>query len=236
MKHKKSAIIVLVLVVLIGAAAFVGYQFFRVEKITVVGNERYTPEEIIELSGVQYNTNIFMVDENAIRERFTSSPVVVFTKLVRKYPNEIELHVRERQETAIVPYMGAYLVTDEELVVMANGEAQDAEQYPTIEGMNVTSFQLGEILQVEDEYQVKAAERLLIALEGTSLSIKSIDVTNTSSVTLTTREGMVIKVGNMDDIEKRLEKAVKILEILNAEGKTTGTLDVTSSNGGSYMP
>lgn len=236
MKRKKGAIIILILVFLIGAAAFVGYKFFRVEKISVFGNEKYTQDEIIQLCGVEYETNIFMVDENEVREKFVSSPVVMFEKLIRKYPNEIQIFIRERKEKAVVAYLDAYLVVDEEIVVMDNVQAADAAEYCKIEGLQVTSFGVGSVLQADDEYKIKAASQLLTALEGTSLEIASIDVANTSSVLIRTTGGMTIKLGNLDDLENRLKKAESILEVLKQQGKNSGILDVTASNGGSYTP
>ena len=235
MKRKASAIIVLVLLILIAGAAFVGYKYFRVETITVFGNENFTAEEMIELSGVEYGTNLFMVDETEVAERFASSPVVVFEKLVRKYPTELELYVRERKAVVMIAYIDSNLILDNELVVMDTGTEESS--YPVLTGIQITSFQLGQQLVTADEFQLKTTIRLLEALENDyGLDIARIDVSNTSNLLLYTQSGMAIKLGNIDDIEAKLQRTQTIYGILTEQGKTSGTLDVTTGSGGSYLP
>ncbi len=44
-------------------------MFFRTKEITVSGNDRYTPEELISASGIQLEQNIFTVDRGRTADR-----------------------------------------------------------------------------------------------------------------------------------------------------------------------
>ncbi|MGI6168264.1 MAG: cell division protein FtsQ/DivIB [Christensenellales bacterium] len=235
MKRKKTAIILLVLVVLIGAAAFVGYTFFKVEAITVVGNQRYSAEEIINLAGLQYEQNIFMVNEGDVAGNINTSPVLVYEKLERRYPNEMILYVHERQERAYVQYLDSILVVDEEAYITETG-TQAKEGIPSVTGVNVVSFQLGSELQAADPYQIKTLKALMEALLDNPLDVVDINIMDPSNLLLVLQDGTNVKLGNIDAVSDKLRRVSDIYEVLRQQGKTGGVLDVTGERGGSYMP
>ena len=57
---------------LVAAATLGATVFFQVETIAVVGNSRYTAQEVIDASGVQIGDNLFQMNKNQISSRFCS--------------------------------------------------------------------------------------------------------------------------------------------------------------------
>ena len=70
--------------------------FFRVEKITVTGNDRYTQEEIVEISGIRNGDNLYGINKNKISGELRSQlPYIEGVSIHRSLPNTIEIKVSE---------------------------------------------------------------------------------------------------------------------------------------------
>ena len=63
-RHRRSGAVFKVLAVLITAVAILLAMsvFFKISRIDVAGAESYSPEEIIEASGIEVGENLFFVD------------------------------------------------------------------------------------------------------------------------------------------------------------------------------
>ncbi|MGI6176631.1 MAG: cell division protein FtsQ/DivIB [Christensenellales bacterium] len=236
MKRKMGAWIILAIIVLIGGAAFVGYTVFKIEAISIEGNETYSDEEVLYQSGIEMGTNIFMLDENQVQQRISASPVIVYESLERRYPNEVVLRVRERIPVAVVQHLDAFLLIDEEGYIVEIGTFEEAQQYPVITGLNSTAFQLGAQIVATDDFQIQSLNRILVSLRAFDIRLSGIDISNTAEIVLISEEGISIRVGNADELEDKLNRAGDILAHLKTMGKTGGTLDVSSASGGNYIP
>ena len=62
-EYRKRFLYTPLTVLLICAALFLGMSvFFKVSKITVEGSTLYTPEEVIEASGIELGENLFFIN------------------------------------------------------------------------------------------------------------------------------------------------------------------------------
>ena len=92
-------------VVLTVAAVLCLAMFFRTQEIVVVGNQRYTAEEIISASGIQLEQNVFTVDRARTAEQIKGVfsyleevevvPVLPTTMEIRL----VEMCIRDRTRT-----------------------------------------------------------------------------------------------------------------------------------------
>ena len=128
------------------------------------------------------------------------------------------------------------VLMDETLFVMQTSGIENPEAYIHVSGLNLTAAVLGETVKSEDEYQVRTASKMVTAIKQSALVITAIDMTKTASITLKGENDITVRVGSVDEIEGKLQKAYDIMEVLKADGKQGGTLDVTTSKGGSYLP
>ncbi len=70
--------------------------FFQVETVTVNGSVRYTPEEVVEASGIQIGDNLYRFNKNHISSRILQSlPYVEGVSINRKPPSTIVITVTE---------------------------------------------------------------------------------------------------------------------------------------------
>ena len=70
--------------------------FFRMDHITVVGNERYTEQQVLEASGLELGSNLYFVNKYDVKEAiFAQLPYVEEIRINRKLPDTLCIEVRE---------------------------------------------------------------------------------------------------------------------------------------------
>lgn len=226
---------VMLLLVLVALAIFLGTKVFTVRRVTITGVKTVSAEDVLSLADVQPDSNIFVVDKQKIKQGVESSPYLVFEKLVRRLPNTLEIVVRERVAIAAVEYQGAFMQIDHEGILLKAG--QDEAGLASIIGMKVVAFTVGKPLQAADEYQLKVATAVLEALENAGMqnSISQIDVTDTENVELISRQSYRVRLGTAEDLVMKLGRMNEIIPMLVSESRYGGLLDV-SLESPSYSP
>ena len=88
---------------LVAAATLGATVFFQVETIAVVGNSRYTAQEVIDASGVQIGDNLFQMNKNQISQRILQQlPYVGEVSPQRGLPSTLTIQVTEISAAARV--------------------------------------------------------------------------------------------------------------------------------------
>ena len=88
---------------LVAAATLGATVFFQVETIAVVGNSRYTAQEVIDASGVQIGDNLFQMNKNQISQQILQRlPYVGEVSPQRGLPSTLTIQVTEISAAAQV--------------------------------------------------------------------------------------------------------------------------------------
>lgn len=88
---------------LVAAATLGATVFFQVETIAVVGNSRYTAQEVIDASGVQIGDNLFQMNKNQISQQILQRlPYVGEVFPQRGLPSTLTIQVTEISAAAQV--------------------------------------------------------------------------------------------------------------------------------------
>ncbi len=169
--------------------------FFRVETVTVTGNQRYTQEEIIAASGIQMGDNLYALNKVRIDRKIrTQLPYVGELSINRALPSTILITVTEWEAVAqvAVPSPEQAAAAQEELsggktegeeVVLAQEpwlisvKGKLLEQAPedsaavTVTGLTAIAPQAGGMLRVPEGEQTRleALTALLGAIEEAKL-------------------------------------------------------------------
>lgn len=204
--------------ILFGAAglallAFLAIQLFETKKITVIGNQYCSEEEIIDwLLADEYSGNslyiLWKYNQNDVKQL----PAVEETRVGLKSLGEVQVQVKEKTFSGRIDYNEAFLYFDR------NGTASlisDAviEGVPYIEGMEINPEEvlLGSGLPVTDDQIFEELKELMPLLEKQGLSPDKISCAGTD---LTLHFGVVrVQIGN-DQFADRLAQVPPILEKL----------------------
>ena len=99
---KLLCVVGVILAVTVGATVF-----FRVEQVTVSGNQRYTQEEIIAASGIQLGDNLYSLNKVRIDQNLrTTLPYIGELTINRSLPSTVVITVTEWEAVAQVAAPG----------------------------------------------------------------------------------------------------------------------------------
>ena len=232
--YKIFSLIIILVVVAAGCVVF-----FRVETITVDGEERYTAAEVTAASGVEQGDNLFLLDRLGIARRIMAElPYVSTVQVTRRLPDTLELTVTEYDVTyAAQGADGAsYLITADGKITEKIDETA-ARGHIAVTGLQLADPVVGQQLTVAGDDDVAAQGQhdalcaLLQALEEAGLTKKAASVAVPSSYELSFWYGdqYEVKLGNSENLPYKLAYLEKVLESL--ADYQTGTIDLSFSEG-----
>ena len=231
-------------VLLILAAVVAGcIIFFKVDTIEVEGNDRYTQQEIVDVSGIQSGDNMFLFNKfDSINSILTKLSYVESVSIRRSLPSTVHITVTECTATAAVK--------DEERdcwwLVNSSGKiverTEDTPSIPEVTGLAPVDPTVGQAMNVSDDQrlQLEAMTGLLSSLENRELlsNVNSFDLSSTS-VALMQYDGRIevrFKLSSDYDYEVRILGEV-MTDYVEAKWKDTdtGTLDFTLDDGQPHL-
>ncbi len=172
-------------------------DLMNLKNIVLEGNEQVESEEIINLSNLVINRNIFKYNLKEIEKDIISHPYIKESKVQRKLPRTITIEVKERQEYAIIPYMGSYIYIDEENIVLKASDSYIANDHILITGVEFKSFKVGEKIEATNDKGLRVVMDLLKAAKMTSIfeMISEINITEENNIRLITFDGVDVLLG-----------------------------------------
>ena len=220
------------------AAILVGcVVFFRVNKVEVVGNNRYSVEEVIAASGVEIGENLFLVS----RPRTNSSliqrlPYIQKVAMVRRLPDTIEFQITESAAAAVVEAEDIQWVIDPRgklLEVLEPSENVFAEGLPRVLGLTPMAPTVGTMMSasVEEQTRLEVLRGLLSALNDRGMTgelSEFIDLRAANVVYFGYGGELTVVVPMEEDQSWYAFALQRVLEKLHQQGeRVTGTLYLT---------
>ena len=233
-KRTGALTIVMMAVLILAILIILNETMLTVRNVSVVGNEKYSAEEVKKAAGLDHPVSFFTVDENAIIQNLRSNHYLVFERLEKAFPNSLTLYVRERTPIARVQEMGVEYMLDEDGMVLerfsAKNEKEKAAQYDGlmfITGLRPKEIRVGQILQAGSSTQMEAY-RLLIReaiLQDITAEISELNIADPESLYLITADNYTAHLGGTDDLRAKIGTVRAVLMYLRGEGSTGGMLE-----------
>lgn len=112
-KVKTLIKLILLLAVIVGLIIYLMLSpIFNIKNINVEGNESISSEQIISLSKVQKETNLFKVSNKDTTASIKENPYVKSVEIRRTLPDTITFVITERIATYMLEYGGSYAYID----------------------------------------------------------------------------------------------------------------------------
>ena len=226
------------ILLIVTLAALLFLYVFLVRDVTFVGNSRFASDELLSLSGIAYKESMLLVDKEAVTENLQSNPYIVVEDVRRRWPGRVEITVRERTACALTNQLGSVVLLDADGMVLHCAADILQEQMCEVVGWEVEFFVPGQIVQTASPSQLAAYTAVAAQLErfGLNYRVQSIDLTDVLHVQLVMRDGMVVKLGDSEDMTMKMTWLSQMLTELPAEGHSGGTLDLSSGTAATYRP
>ncbi len=201
----------------------VNSSLFNVTSITVEGNNRFSQQEIINASGIDYNTNIIHVDEAQAKTNIEQNAFIVVEDITRTFPTGIVIKVRERSAVAQIGTVNGYYVIDKEGIALGLNNTADSSLV-VVYNMGIAEPQYGKQIQSDSAEKMESVFSVLTAMEKYDLvyKIKGIDVENPEKIRLTYEGGITVQIGNSfsaDDRLRRLDVTVNAVKQIITAGQ-----------------
>ncbi len=212
-------------------SAVLYYGVFSVREIRIVGNRQIPASEIIRLSGLRNGMPIFPIRGEDVEKRLKQNPVLKFRYLEKELPGTVVLSVREREACCWMTWNGILYAMDKQRMVLY--ETEDLTVRPAnlvrVDGLDIRSTaRLGQILILENQQQAIFSNLFLEmkVLSCTEL-IEEADLSNISSLLLTTRDGFTVAMGDGTNIHAKLRAMLVTREELLSRDYHGGVINVS---------
>lgn len=229
---KVVSIIAMVLAIIAVIVTLSLTVFFKIDKINIDGNEKYTRSEIMDVLPIEIGRNLFVSNtDNAKHELEKRLPYIYKADIKRKFPSTIVINITETPKVyAVQNEDNTFLVLDQNLKVLENNASEKPESCVIVESVVPVNTTVGNIADFEgnktqgDLLQMTALIEKLKLDEITAIS--SLDV-NTNTLTYDGR--ITIKVGSTDDIENKVYSALTAINKLSeSDPNASGTIVATN--------
>lgn len=213
------------------AIIFIMSLFFKVTKIEVRGNSRYSAEEIIRASGIEDGDNLFFINGIAAGSRITVKlPYVDSVQISRGLPNLVIIEVEESNATACI-HVGTELWS-----ISSSGKflgsisESDSAHLALVSGLSVSEAAVGDQITVGEGEREKLSYLLdiLYQVQARELvdKVTAIDVSDAANPTFEYDNRFLVKLGANDNTEYKFGKLLSAVSQLSADD--SGTLDVST--------
>ena len=144
-KNRKRRLLVVkilgLIILIVGTVVFAMVSpIFKIEQITVEGNEKIDSETIISLSGLQIGNNIFRNLSSEVAKKIQEEPYIESAKMNRKIPDTIEITVKEREVSYQVNVIDSFVYLDYQGYILEKSKEQ--AKVPFIEGLKTSQDEL----------------------------------------------------------------------------------------------
>ncbi len=216
-KKSKKRLVILAVMLLLG----IGILSVNIRRITVVGNNRYTESEIVDMifqKDMDFNSAYCYLMEK-IGNHHPQIPFVEDYKLVFHGPTHVEIIVHEKSVVGYVSYMSSYMYFDKDgIIVESTNEKLD--DVPHITGLDFGHIVLHQPLPVASQTIFEEILNLTQVLEVYDIKVDKIKYNSKGEATLYIQE-IEVFLGGSSDISGKVAELSDMMPQL--EGKC-GTL------------
>ena len=209
---------------------------FNIKNINIIGNEQVSNDQIISLSGVKVDTNIFKNSKLKIAKNIKQNSYIKEAVIKRKLPDTIQIEIEEKTKVFMLQFVNGYAYIDNQGYILEIS-SQNID-IPIIKGYITSEEDIveGNRLYDEDLEKLEIALRILQAFKDTEIdmSITNIDITDKQEYTLYIEsEKKVIYLGDGSNL---IDKMLFAKAILEAEKGNEGEIFLNGDLNNKFQP
>ena len=245
----------IIVALLIASFLVIWFGVFRIREIRVVGNNSVPSADIIRFSGIRKGGSILQLSEDETERRMIAAAVsaanergnynyykLQFRYLEKELPGTVTIAVHEREACCFVIWCGIMYVMDKNGTVLYESEDPAMpEQVMLVEvkGLDIRAgAHVGQTIVLSSAAQELIFRDLFLEMKvlGYTDRIREADLSNPSSLLLTTRDNFTVSLGNSDSLHAKLRSMMLVLDKLKEMGQTAGSVSVDNPEAPFYSP
>ena len=205
----------IIIILIIAIILFLLSSVFNIKEIIVEGNNKVSSEEIISLSKLSKEENMFKILNSIIKKNVKQNAYIDDVKIVKKLNGKVYIKVCEREPKFMLQYDGYYAYINNQGFIL---EVTDIKlDLPLITGYKTPQEQIkaGNRLQLEDLGSLETIIKIMQAAKSCELEkkITYFDIENKDDYILKMEnEGKTVYFGNDLNINEKILWIEKLLE------------------------
>ena len=211
----------------LSVAAVAYLPIFKLETISVAGNSYVSTEDICRIAGVYKGQHMFQVETGAASQKLKKDLRIEQASVRRVLPNGIVIEVEERRPVACVAWDFGFLELDRAGVALNAYPKRHMHTLPLLTGVEAHDIYIGD--SVSDPQALLALEYLSALGKNELAQIFEVNLENPEYVVAYTTNASEIRIGVLDNLEKKAEFTRSFLEELRTTKKHIPFLDIRFS-------
>ncbi len=204
--------------------------FFRVQTIEVLGAVSYTPEEVIEASGIDEGDNLFFINQASAVSRINARlPLVESARVERDLPNRITITIEESSAVAYVDCDGLGWILTGNCKLLNSATPEELAGLIHVLNVSPLSPEAGAFMQVEqaDELKLSYLKSILGSVEelGIQADVSDLDMSNPANPTFRYQGRFTVRMGSNDNTDYKLRMLLSA--VMTMEANEAGTFNLS---------
>lgn len=201
-------IIGIILIVVTCIVLFMLSSIFNISKITVSNNNKITAEDIILLSGIEEDKNMFKISIWKIEEQMKEKePYIEEVKITRSFEGVINISVTERTPTYMLEVSNGYAYINNQGYILEISDTLLEAPFLVGAKTEVNDIKPGNRLIKEDLIKLNTVIKVMTAAESNNIEslITSIDISDEKDYILNLQtEGKIVYFGDSSKINQKI--------------------------------
>lgn len=235
-KSKMVKILVGIGLVVAAAIFLCTTPLFNVTSIEVVGNQAVSSEEIISLSQIKLNENMFKNITGIIKQNIKGNAYIEDVEVKRVLPNKMQITVKERPVKFMAKLLSNYAYINSQGYILEITE--QTKEVPVLDGISTPEEEIivGKRLNNDDLSKLEIALKIMSSCEENEMSryVTCINVQNASEYTMNLAEkGITVHLGSSSNLETKM---LYVKAMLQAEDGNEGDIFVNGDLNNGFQP
>lgn len=188
---------------------------FNITEVDVTGNKRLSKEQVVDLSRIEIDENIFKENLSDSKKSIKQSGYIESVNIKRILPNKVEINIVERETTFASKFGNGYIYLNNQGYILEINEKND--NLPELVGLSTSGESVveGNRLNNADLKKLSVVLKIMSTANVKNISglINRIDITDESNYKLYfDSEQKIAYLGDCSDLETRMLYLAAILE------------------------
>lgn len=214
--------------IVVGAIITSVIVFLKVAEVEVIGETRYDPAEIIEVSGIESGDNMFLVNKFDVATRILEKyPYIEQIKIRRRLPDKFVFEITDRIPAAYIMSDGNRWLIDKNAYILEMLSENAEIKVPKVTGAEMVTPHAGSPLILKNEDRLPVLREVLTALCGTELigNVARVEIDKLYSINIVYGDRFLVGLGDTTELSRKIKMLKAVISELTDFDK--GTINVS---------
>ena len=196
--------------------------------IELNGNKDVTMENVIFEGNIEEPVNTLQISTATVKDRLLKDLRIEEVQIVRKFPGTIVINITERKHVAAIQTEYGYAILDKDAFVIKTDTSIKSGDYVMITGKRLGNVLLGD--RIEETDVARALTFINNLSDAGAQSFSEINIGNPENFITYTRDGVSVRLGNTNDLEKQASLAENMVNDVKSRNLSVEYLDANMAN------